>query len=182
VTNDYHSLVQLSQAYQTDVILFFTSPSMSQHVYYLTEYYRQNHTPILLLTPSYDKDHFVSVLDAGVHGYILFGVDDELLSSAISTVAFGGRWFSPTIDSELFRKTVTHRTTDLTHDSLRTITERERQIMQLIVRGWSNQQIGQNLGVTERTVRFHVRNIYDKLNLSSRAEVIVWMMKSEQHK
>ncbi|MFZ4658286.1 MAG: DNA-binding response regulator [Caldilineaceae bacterium] len=180
ITNDYQVLGQLAQEYQPDITLFFTTPSAPSHIHYLTEYYQQNRAPILLLALVYNRDHFCQALEAGVHGYILFGVDDQLLPNAIYTVAVGGRWFSPTIDSNLFRKAVTRQATSVTHDYRNDITERERQIMQLMARGWSNQQIGQSLSVTERTVRFHVRNIYDKLQLSTRAEVIVWMMKSGQ--
>jgi DNA-binding NarL/FixJ family response regulator len=179
ITNRYATLVQLCQEDRPDVILFFTSPSVKQDTHFLGKYYEENQTPILLLALAYDKNHFCQVLEAGIHGYLLLGVDDELLASAIQTVAVGGRWFSPMIDSTLFRQALTSHAPPVSHSGINEITDRERQIMQLIAQERSNHQIGQALGVTERTVRFHMRNIYDKLNFATRAEVIVWMLKSE---
>ena len=54
------------------------------------------------------------------------------------------------------------------------LTERERDVLRLLGRGWDNQRIGAELHISERTVRFHLRNIYDKIGAHTRAEAVVW--------
>lgn len=177
-TSDYTTLIPLCLELCPDVVLFLTSSTSNAHCPFLQEYHQQSRTPILLLALDYDKSHFCQLLDAGIHGYLLVGVDDELLATAIHTVGVGGRWFSSVIDNQAFRLAMTNHNMVTSHSDMSEITEREKYIMQLIAQGWSNQQIGQVLGVTERTVRFHIRNIYDKLHLTTRTEVIIWMMKA----
>ena len=57
------------------------------------------------------------------------------------------------------------------------LTEREREVLRLVVVGKSNKEIAQALKVTERTVEFHVSNVLGKLGLTSRVEVVVWVKK-----
>ena len=54
------------------------------------------------------------------------------------------------------------------------LTQREEEVLQMVVRGWTNDHIARELGLTERTVRFHLTNIYAKLAVSGRAEAVAW--------
>lgn len=57
------------------------------------------------------------------------------------------------------------------------LTEREHEILHLLTEGWSNKQIANELRITIRTVKFHTNNLYAKVNVTSRAEAIVWAWK-----
>ena len=54
------------------------------------------------------------------------------------------------------------------------LTEREREVLRLLAKGWDNHRIAKELGISERTVRFHLRNIYDKIGAQTRSEAVVW--------
>jgi DNA-binding NarL/FixJ family response regulator len=57
------------------------------------------------------------------------------------------------------------------------LTDREEEVLKLVAEGWTNNRIATELTLSERTVRFHLTNIYDKLGVASRAEAISWAIK-----
>lgn len=169
VTHQYNDLIQLCKQHRPALVLFFSSPSQTFHMTLLEEYYQLLNTPLLVLSPSYSKGHFDQLWKVGVQGYFLVGHDDDLLLHAMRTLFLGDSWFSPTITGQLLNPS------PLRASSIE-FTKREIRILRLMVQGLSNRQISQMLNVTERTVRFHLRNIYDKLHLTTRSEVIVWAL------
>jgi two-component system, NarL family, response regulator DegU len=127
----------------------------------------------LILTAADQVTQWQHFAQAGATGYLLTTEPAESMISAIRTLAMGSIWINPDIFSQLFAKPA--GTKPPAGDSTTsTLTERELQVVHLVAQGWDNDRIAQTLGVSERTVRFHLRNIYDKLYLHNRSEAIVW--------
>jgi DNA-binding NarL/FixJ family response regulator len=116
-------------------------------------------------------DDYVSVralLRAGVKGYVLKNEAIDILLQAIRTVALGGTWFSQIVVQKLAR------TARITPE----FTGREQDVLHCLARGASNDMIASELDVTERTIRFHLKNIYRKLEVETRGEAIVWAVRA----
>lgn len=170
-----HDTQHYCQQHQVDVLLLDISmpgPSLVSMVTWLRE-----HCPelrILLLT-AYDDDTYVrGALRAGVEGYLLKDEAPEALIEAIHTVYQGGVWFSQSIVEKMYR----WRRNQPVHDELASLTKREVDVLTAIAKGSSNRRIAEDLHLAEQTVRNYASSIYDKLNLHSRAEVVVWAMQN----
>jgi len=124
-------------------------------------------TNILAYSAYDDEDCVRGMLGAGAVGYLLKDESPEKIVEAIRAVADGKGWFSPAIAARvaqwLREKSGSAK-----------LTERELAVLRLLARGKGNKQISDELCITERTVRFHVQNIYDKIGVHSRAEAAVW--------
>ncbi|MBE7556830.1 MAG: DNA-binding response regulator [Anaerolineae bacterium] len=119
---------------------------------------------IIVLT-AYDDDIYIrGVARAGAAGYILKDEAPEAVVQAIHTTVQGGTWFSRPVVDKLadLRKAEPH------------LTERERQILSLIVQGWDNARIAAEVGLAEQTIRNHASHLYAKLGVKSRTEAVIW--------
>ncbi len=120
---------------------------------------------------AYDDDAYVhGLVAAGVAGYVLKDEIEEAVVRAIRTVMQGDTWFSRTVVETLARAA----TSEAPPSTKPALTEREVEVLRLLARGYSNAHIAQELGISGPTVRFHLRNIYDKTGLQSRTEAVAW--------
>jgi DNA-binding NarL/FixJ family response regulator len=124
----------------------------------------------VLVLSAFDDDEYVfGMLAAGAAGYAL---KDERLSTlveAIRAVARGETWLSPRVASK-----VTHRAVGQESEAAGTpLTEREQEVLRLMAEGRENVEIAGALVISERTVKFHVGNIYTKLGATSRTAAVV---------
>ncbi|WP_197277495.1 response regulator [Bacillus sp. FJAT-27245] len=125
---------------------------------------------ILVLTMFDDNDLVFAALKAGARGYLLKGANRTETLRAISAVSNGESIFSPLIASRLLSY---FRTGQLKETVIfPELTERERHILELIVDGKDNPEIARKLGITLKTVRNHLSNIYNKLQVANRSEAI----------
>ena len=133
---------------------------------------RSPHTRVLMVTLFEDDDSIFTALRAGAHGYILKDADEEEMMRAIQAVGEGEAIFSPAIATRLmdyFAKT----SQQVPHEVFPELTEREREILTLIARGESNAAIAEQLIISLKTVRNHVSNIYNKLQVADRAQAAI---------
>lgn len=125
---------------------------------------------VLVLTMFDDHDLVFAALKAGARGYLLKGANREETLRAINAVSNGESIFSPQIASRLLNY---FRTGKLKESVLfPQLTDRERDILELIVDNKDNPEIANKLGITLKTVRNHLSNIYNKLQVANRAEAI----------
>lgn len=125
---------------------------------------------ILVLTMFDDDDSVFSALKAGARGYLLKGANRMETLRAIQAIANGESIFSPAIAVNLldFFKVFLPAPTLIFPE----LTEREKGILELIVAGKENADIARHFGITLKTVRNHISNIYSKLHVADRAEAI----------
>ena len=127
---------------------------------------------ILILT-TFDLDEYVyEALRAGASGFVLKDDSPEQLIAAIRTVADGDALLSPTVTRRVIQRFVrTPRPTAPTE--MEELSERERDVFRLLARGLSNVEIGQELYISETTVKTHVTHILQKLDLRDRVQAVV---------
>ncbi|MEI8039367.1 MAG: response regulator transcription factor [Verrucomicrobiota bacterium] len=113
---------------------------------------------IAMLTVSDADEDILGAVDAGVAGYLSKSVEREQLLSAIRQIAAGGTCFSPEIQLKL---ATTHRVS---------LTKRELEVLDGIVTGRSNKEIGHDLDIAEPTVRLHTTNLFRKLRVVDRTQ------------
>jgi DNA-binding NarL/FixJ family response regulator len=129
-------------------------------------------TRVLILT-TFDLDEYVyEALRAGASGFVLKDDPPEQLLAAIRTVASGEALLSPAIT-----KRVIEKFTRILHPDppkeLAELTDRELDVLRLIARGLSNAEIGQELYISDATVKTHITHILQKLNLRDRVQAVV---------
>ena len=131
-------------------------------------------TPVLILT-TYDLDQYVyAALKAGASGFTLKTSPIDRLVEAISVVAAGEALLAPVLTRRLISEYVAGPSPAPRPTApFSVLTEREREVLVLIARGRSNDEIGRDLTVSQATVKTHVNHILGKLAVSSRAQAIV---------
>ena len=124
---------------------------------------------ILALSAYDDEQYILSLLANGAAGYLTKEEALDTIIEAVRGVARGEEgWLS---------RRAAARIAQAMRQASRSpieLTARESEVLDLLVQGRSNSQIGAELHITERTVRFHLTNIYEKLDVSSRSEAISW--------
>ena len=127
---------------------------------------------VLILT-TFDLDEYVyEALQAGASGFVLKDDPPEQLIGALRTVAAGDALLSPTITKRVIRQFAQlHRPTP--PRAVDELTAREMDVFRLITRGYSNAEIGQELFISDTTVKTHVTRLLQKLDLRDRAQAIV---------
>ncbi len=128
---------------------------------------------ILVVTLFEDDDSVFAALRAGARGYILKDADEEEMMRAIRAIGKGEAIFSPAIAARLMNYFAGTRTGTTGGDIFPELTDREREILQLIARGESNATIAEQLSISLKTVRNHVSNIYNKLQVADRAQAAI---------
>ena len=127
-------------------------------------------TGILMLTMFEDDDSVFSAIRAGASGYVLKGADGAETLRAIRAVAGGEAIFGPTVARRLTR----HFTqSEPTSQPFPELTERERNILALIARGYTNTAVADCLYLSPKTVRNYVSSIFAKLGVHDRTQVII---------
>jgi DNA-binding NarL/FixJ family response regulator len=130
------------------------------------------HIRILVVTMFEDDGTVFAAMRAGARGYILKDAEKENILRAIQAVASGEAIFSPTIATRLIDFFATQSST-LPKEIFPSLTEREREILQLIARGQSNADIARELSLSPKTIYNYVSNILSKLQVADRAQAII---------
>jgi DNA-binding NarL/FixJ family response regulator len=127
---------------------------------------------VLIMTMSDEDETVVSAMRAGARGYVVKGAGRADLLGGIRTVAGGGAVFSPAVADRLgvfFGSLATLPG----HAAFPQLTEREREVLDLVARGYDNRRIARELFLSDKTVRNHVSNVFAKLEVETRAEAVV---------
>lgn len=130
------------------------------------------HIRVLVLTMFEDDDSVFAALQAGARGYLLKGADKAEIVRAIRAVHSGEAIFGPAIAQRLMSYFTSVRRSATTQPPFPELTDREREILAMIARGRSNQEIAADLVVSLKTVRNHVSNIFAKLQVADRAQAM----------
>ena len=128
------------------------------------------HIAVLVLTMADNDAAVFDALRAGARGYLLKGADRAELTRAIRAVASGEAIFGPDVARRLMAY---FADAPVRAPAFPELSERELEVLELIARGMSNQQIVDRLGISPKTVRNHISNIFSKLQVRDRAEAVV---------
>ena len=134
---------------------------------------------ILVLT-SYAEDTTVtSAIRGGALGYLLKDVKADDLIRAIRTVAGGRGYLDPRITQQTFQWIRSSPSSGGSIQGLRQLSPQEQVIMPLLAQGRTNKEIATQLGLSDKTIKNYLANIYDKLGVSRRTEAVAWYMKEQ---
>jgi len=135
---------------------------------------------IVMLTISDEEADLFEALKAGATGYLLKEISIDEVATAIRAVAGGQSLISPSMATKLISEFAS-----MTKQSAREsvpaprLTERELEVLRLVARGMNNRDIARMLYISENTVKNHIRNILEKLQLHSRMEAVVYAVREK---
>lgn len=132
---------------------------------------------VLVLSMYADEGYITQVMQAGATGYLLKDSADADLAQALTAVAGGKSYFSPTVAKAMLDEYVRHLAERGITDRYDTLSEREREVFQLIAEGRSNKQIADLLYVSVSTVETHRARIMDKLDAHSAVELVLYAVR-----
>ncbi len=128
-------------------------------------------TAVLILTAYNDEEYILGLLDAGAAGYILKSARGSDLVEAVRVIQAGESVLHPNIIAKLLERAMTGPVEG--HQRSELLSERESEVLKLVALGMSNKGVAEKLSVSERTIKAHLTNIFNKLNVASRSEAIV---------
>jgi len=132
---------------------------------------------IIILSMHADESYIMRALAAGARGYLVKDATDEDLLPAVKAVAAGKPFFSPAVSGILMEDYVRQLRTRGLSDSYELLTDREREVLQLLAEGRSNKEVAALLDVGLSTVETHRANLMQKLNLHNTAEIVLYAVR-----
>lgn len=132
---------------------------------------------ILILSMHTDEAYIIQALKAGARGYLLKDSADTELIRAVAAVARGKSFFSPSVAKVMLDDYVRHLAANGIADRFDALTEREREIFQLVAEGHSNKEVAALLSISPATVETHRGHIFQKLDLHNTAELVLYAVR-----
>lgn len=131
----------------------------------------------IMLSMHLDESYVMRSINAGARGYLLKDATDEDLLPAIRAVAAGKSFFSPAVSGVLAEEYMAQLKERGLTDSYDLLTDREKEVLQLLAEGRSNKEVAALLDVSLSTVETHRANLMQKLNLHSTAEIVLYAVR-----
>lgn len=129
-------------------------------------------TKVIILTIHNEENYLFGALDAGADGYVVKGEDVNILLKAIETVMDGEFYLSTEVPSDALEKYEKHKKSGKKTDDFSRLTNREREILQLIAEGYTSKMIGEKKFISVKTVENHRANIMNKLDIHETAGLV----------
>ena len=128
---------------------------------------------VVVLTASMDDDDLFEALRAGAHGYLLKNLESDAFFDLLERAVAGEPALTPQLSRKVLQAFARPQPTRPQAEDPDALTDREREVLELMVEGvTSNRQLAKRLQVSENTIKFHVRNVLDKLHLHNRAQAV----------
>jgi DNA-binding NarL/FixJ family response regulator len=130
---------------------------------------------IIMLTASENEDDLMKALKAGARGYVLKGISAKELIKVIRTIAAGGTYISP----DMANMILFELSQPSQPDPLSELSDREKEILNLVAKGYTNREIGAQVHLSEKTIKHYMTNILQKLHVRSRVEAALLVQKRD---
>lgn len=139
---------------------------------------RKKNLPIkvLMLTVHNEVDYLIKAVDIGVDGYIVKNSGSSELKKAINSIMSGENYIQPNLIPALNKRLVAR---DSDKDKIDLLTSREMEVLIQVANGMFNKEIANSLGISERTVKNHVSNIFKKIDVNDRTQAAVFAIKND---
>ena len=132
---------------------------------------------VLILSMHADEAYITQALGAGAQGYLLKDSADTELIRAVTAVARGNSYFSPAVARVMLDDYVRHLTQKGISDRYEALSEREREVFQLVAEGRSTKEVAEVLSVSPATIETHRAHIFQKLDLHNTAELVLYAVR-----
>jgi len=139
---------------------------------------------VIILTSHKNKDEVWDALSAGANAYCIKDIEPDKLIRVIESVNEGAAWFDPAVANTILKTITANKISKLTEEIEENkekvqLTERELDVLRLIVDGYSNQEISEKLFVSIHTAKAHVCNILQKLSVDDRTQAAIKALKDD---
>jgi DNA-binding NarL/FixJ family response regulator len=134
---------------------------------------------IVMLTVSDEEADLYEAIKGGASGYLLKDASTDEVAQAVRVVADGQSLISPSMAMKLLDEFKQMARTDRSQPATPRLTERELEVLRLVAQGLNNREIARQLFISENTVKNHVRNILEKLQLHSRMEAVMYAVREK---
>jgi NarL family two-component system response regulator LiaR len=128
---------------------------------------------VLVLTVHSDSEHILSILQAGAGGYLTKSVYGDEVTHAVRSLVSGETVLSPAVSQQIFKYAFQHTIKPKRLDAGEKLSTRELEVLSLAARGISNKDIAIKLGLSLRTVKGYLADLFLKLNVASRTEAVI---------
>jgi two-component system, NarL family, response regulator NreC len=172
--------VRLAEELNPDVVILDIAMPQLNGIAAAGQIARKNRrTGVLMLSMYSDEEYLVRALSAGVRGYLLKDSAEPDLVRAVRAVAGGRTFFSPAITEMLLDDYLARLQQQELPDSYELLTDREKQVLQLLAEGKTNKEVASMLNIGVSTIETHRLNLMQKLNLHNTAELVLYAVKKK---
>ncbi|MNH72495.1 Oxygen regulatory protein NreC [compost metagenome] len=176
---DGQEAIQKAQELQPDVVLM--DFSMPQGMDGLTATHELKKIlpdiSVLILTMHDDEEYLFRAIQSGASGYILKSAPHDELVTAILSVATGSAYLYPSATKRLMNEYLDAMKNGESQGAFDTLSDREREILSWVAKGYSNKEIAEHLIISVKTVETHKSNLMEKLGLKTRPDLVKYAMK-----
>ena len=178
--HDGPQAIRLAQELNPDVVIMDIAMPRLNGLEAATQIARKSRrTAILILSMYSDEEYLMRAVTSGVRGYLLKDSAEPDLVRAVRAVASGKTFFSPAVADMLFDDYALRLQRHEIRDSYELLTDRERQVLQLLAEGMTNKEVAATLALGVSTVETHRLNLMQKLNLHNTAEVVLYAVRKK---
>jgi DNA-binding NarL/FixJ family response regulator len=177
---DGRDAVRMAEELNPDVVIMdITMPNLNG-IQATTQILQRNaRIGVIILSMHSDETYLARTLSAGAKGYLLKDTANADLRQAVLSVAQGRPFFSPDISKTLLEDYVRQLQQRGLEDSYELLTDREKEVLQLIAEGKSNKDIATHLNLSVDTIKTHRNHILQKLNLHSSVDLVLYAVRKK---
>ncbi|MEO8658799.1 MAG: response regulator transcription factor [Bryobacteraceae bacterium] len=178
--SDGRAAVRLAEELQPDVVIMDIAMPELNGIEAAAQITRKNRNVAVIILSMYsDEEYILRALSAGAKGYLLKDSAEPDLLRAVKEVARGKPFFSPAVAEVLLDDYMQRLQREGLQDSYDLLTEREKQVLQLLAEGKTNKDVATLLNLGVSTVETHRVNLMQKLNLHNTAELVLYAVKKK---
>ncbi len=176
--SDGREAVSMAEEFAPDIVIMDIAMPNLNGIQATTQIVKKNpQTGVIILSMYSDETYLARILTAGARGYLLKENAEVDLDRAVRVVAEGKPFFSPVIASTLLEDYMRQMQQRGLQDSYDLLTEREKEILQLLAEGKSNKDVAAMLSLSQNTVETHRTRIMQKLGLHSTADIVLYAVR-----
>jgi RNA polymerase sigma factor (sigma-70 family) len=175
---DGREAVTMAERLDPDVVVMDIAMPMLNGIEATAQITRRNpETKVIILSMHADESYILRALGAGAKGYLLKESTETDILPAVRNVRDGKPYFTPSIARLLLEDYMRALKQNNLQDSYDLLTEREREVLQLLAQGKSNKEVAQILNLSPHTIDSHRTNMMQKLNLHNTAEIVLYAVR-----
>ncbi len=135
-------------------------------------------TRVVMLTVSDDDDDLFEAIKSGAHGYLLKNTETQAFFNLLAGVTNGEAPISRQLAGKILKEFARKMADGRGGGDSETLSDREKQVLRLVAEGLINRDIAERLNLSENTIKYHLKNILQKLHLHNRAQAVAYAMQS----
>jgi two-component system, NarL family, response regulator NreC len=175
---DGREAVRLAEELAPDIVLMDIAMPLLNGIEATAQITRKNpQTKVIILSVHADESYILRALNAGAKGYLLKEATENDLLPAVRSVQLGKPYFSPSIARILLEDYMRMLQQNQLQDSYELLSQREKEVLQLLAEGKSNKEVAQLLNLSPHTIDSHRTNMMQKLGLHNTAEIVLYAVR-----